>query len=105
MMAVAILWFECDSSLLKNWAIATAAIMLRVEESGTYWYRYSFQASSSAKVSTAASGGTVASALRGSWRGGVRAWHITSGGRRLPRGRTPLDHANVVFALSSTFLD
>src|SRR5215813_7877420 len=72
MMAVAILWFECDSSLLKNWAIATAAIMLRVEESSTYWYTYSFQASSSAKVSTAASG-AVASALWGGPGGAVSA--------------------------------
>src|SRR5262249_3926602 len=26
MMAVAILWFECDSPLLKNWAIATEVV-------------------------------------------------------------------------------
>src|SRR6516162_4646402 len=55
MMAAAILWFECDSSPLMNWVIATTAVMLLVEESSTYWYRYSFRVSSSAKVSTAAS--------------------------------------------------
>ena len=48
MIAVAIMKFHGDSSLLRNCANATATVMLSGVDSSRKLYRYSFQASSSA---------------------------------------------------------
>jgi hypothetical protein len=48
MMAVAIMRFHGDSSLLRNCASATATVMLCGVDSNRKLYRYSFHASSSA---------------------------------------------------------